>query len=62
MISRGRSRGQTWRTLCGDLVVTLLAFAIDMVIWNGDRQLRGGGTVPIWVVPQGLGKVVNCPD
>src|SRR3954451_12046400 len=41
-------RGQV---LLVDLTLLGLALVVDMMIWNGDRQLRNGGEAPVWVIP-----------
>jgi signal transduction histidine kinase len=51
MIRRLRSGSRTRRTFRTDLAVTLLALTFDLLVWNGDRQLRSGGILPIWVIP-----------
>ena len=35
----------------GDVALVVLAAVVDLVVWGGDRQLRGGGALPFWVVP-----------
>jgi signal transduction histidine kinase len=34
-----------------DVAVVVVALAVELLVWHGDRQLRGGGTAPMWVVP-----------
>lgn len=39
------------RHLLRDVLVVVLAVAVDLAAWQGDRQLRGGELLPVWVVP-----------
>lgn len=39
------------RRLVGGVFVVFLAIAVDLVAWGGDRQLRSGELLPLWVVP-----------
>jgi len=35
----------------GQVSVVVLAATVDLLVWSGARDLRGGGTLPFWVVP-----------
>ena len=35
----------------GQVSVVVLAATVDLLVWRGARDLRGGGTLPFWVVP-----------
>jgi signal transduction histidine kinase len=44
-----------WRSVPRtDYVVLPVAAALELVVWQGGRQLRGGGLVPVWLVPAGV--------
>ncbi|WP_378730267.1 sensor histidine kinase [Nocardia brasiliensis] len=34
-----------------DAAVVLVTGAVDLAFWGGDRELTGGGLLPLWVVP-----------
>ncbi|MEU8898658.1 histidine kinase [Nocardia sp. NPDC048505] len=36
---------------CADLALVVAVGALDLAAWGGDRELAGGGSLPIWVVP-----------
>src|SRR4051794_12086046 len=35
----------------GNAFIVVLAIAVELLVWGGDRGLRGGGSLPLWVVP-----------
>lgn len=35
----------------GAALIVLLAMAIDLLVWGGERGLRGGGLLSFWVIP-----------
>src|SRR3954452_19052907 len=35
----------------GDALLIAAATMVDLVAWNGDNEIRGGGEIPLWVVP-----------
>src|SRR4051794_7215108 len=39
------------RRWIGDALLIAGVATVDLVIWNGDNQIRGGGVMPLWVVP-----------
>lgn len=39
------------RHLVGEVLTVALAIFVDLAAWGGDRQLRNGGFLPLWVVP-----------
>jgi signal transduction histidine kinase len=39
------------RRFAGEVFVVSLAIAVDLVAWGGDRLLRSGEILPLWVVP-----------
>lgn len=39
------------RRQVGGISAVVLAIAVDLVAWGGDRQLRSGALLPLWVVP-----------
>jgi signal transduction histidine kinase len=41
----------SWLRSVRDVAVVVVALAVELLVWHGDRQLRGGGTAPMWVVP-----------
>ncbi|KAA8888981.1 two-component sensor histidine kinase [Nocardia colli] len=34
-----------------DVLFVIVAGAVDLIFWGGDRDLVGGATLPVWVVP-----------
>ncbi|GAA5094800.1 sensor histidine kinase [Nocardia iowensis] len=34
-----------------DAALVLVTGAVDLAFWGGDRELTGGGTLPLWAVP-----------
>lgn len=41
---------ERWRPV-GDVAVVVIALAVDLVVWGGDRTLRWGGELPVLVLP-----------
>jgi signal transduction histidine kinase len=41
-------RRRSWRV---DVIVLPLAWILELAVWHGDGQLRGGGSAPVWAVP-----------
>jgi signal transduction histidine kinase len=39
------------RAKSGSVLLTAAAVAVDLLVWSGDRLLRTGGTLPLWIVP-----------
>jgi signal transduction histidine kinase len=34
-----------------DVILIAAVLALDLIVWNGDSQMRGGGDLPPWVIP-----------
>lgn len=49
MIELQRLRGL--RRVAADVTILVVAYTVNMVFWNGDRDMTGGGRLPVWVVP-----------
>lgn len=41
------------RRYAGEIAVVVLAVGVDLYVHGGDNTLRGGGQLPVWVVPLG---------
>lgn len=34
-----------------EIVLVAVVYAIDLLVWGGDRTLRGGAALPWWLIP-----------
>jgi signal transduction histidine kinase len=48
---RLHSAARTAGILIFDRFLPLVAWTVDLLIWNGDTELRGGGHAPVWLIP-----------
>lgn len=51
MLLRNKISLSTVARWLGDIAVVAAAIGLDLLLWQGDRTLRDGGLIPLWVIP-----------